>query len=145
MTWLSRPRSAVRKARLHLEVLEARSVPANLSLVGGSLTVSNPRIVGGTTNLQVTQLSDGRFQVFDQGSSLGAYRVTGSITVNGSNAPDSIAVSLDNSLGNGTLFGGLSINAGNGNDSVQVDGSGGTVGPIRGALNGDRGYGYDTS
>jgi fibronectin-binding autotransporter adhesin len=144
MSALTRSRPPVRQARLHLEELENRFAPANLLLLGGNLTVSNPRIMAGTANLQLNQQADGRFQILDQGFSLGLYRVTGSITVRGSNAPNSISVTLNDSIpGNGVLYGNLSIYGGNGNDTISVDGTAGTEN-IRGSLYVDAGFGNDT-
>jgi hypothetical protein len=140
------PRSMIRRA-LRVEVLEDRCVPATIFYSGGNLTVSNPihYNAAGQGVLTLTQdPATGQFTVMDGTFFNGKYKVTGNITVNGSNHADNISVVLDNTSGNGTLPGNLTINGLNGDDSIAVDGKVGNASErIGGNLTIDGGYGND--
>ncbi len=100
-----------------LEPLEDRCVPATVRLISGTLYISNPTIVGTTTNVTVTQTAANTFSVTDGASNNGTYANVSNINYTGSNAADRFTLNL-NGL---TYTGSLLANAGNGNDSVTVN------------------------
>jgi hypothetical protein len=128
-------------ARVGLERLEDRCTPATVSLIGSTLTVSNPRLMVPSTSLQVNQLADGRFQVLDAGFNSGIYAGVSNIVINGSNYNDKISVTL---AAGKSLAGYLTINGNNGNDVVTIDGTNGTE-TIGGNVSLDLGYGDDAA
>jgi hypothetical protein len=125
MAWLNRRRNAPQRFRPVVEHLEDRWVPASVFYDGSNLFVSNPTYISslGHTNLQVLQQSSGAFEVLDNTSFNGIYRVTGSITITTGNFAQLVTVTLNNSAGNGRLGGGLSITTGNSNDTINVNGT----------------------
>jgi hypothetical protein len=127
--------------RLAVEALEERWVPATISYNGSTLTISNPTVVSGSTNLQVSQQASGLFQVTDNGRNNGLYNPS-NIVIYGSNAPNRITGTLNDSAGHGVLRGSLSITGGNGNDTISVDGTVGTE-SILGGLSADGSNGND--
>ncbi|MFO0841637.1 MAG: hypothetical protein U0797_04445 [Gemmataceae bacterium] len=132
-------RRARTRGRPALERLEDRSTPATVTLIGSTLTISNPRVVLPTTQLDIAQLGAGKFKVTENvTSNLGTYSNVSAIVINGSNSHDAINVTL----GAAPLFlsGSLTINGGNGNDVVSVNGTG----EVRGNLSIDGGNGDDT-
>ncbi len=121
-----------------LESLESRVVPASVVYTGSLLTITMQRAF-----LTVEEISLGTYQV-KEGTSLftlqnvGTYRTNG-ITINGTNAADTITVTFLNA---GGLAGNLTINSGNGNDTVNIVGAA-TTATIRGSFLFDGGFGND--
>jgi hypothetical protein len=111
------------ECRLSLEMLEDRFVPASVQLNGGSLIISNPVIRNGATSITVNQIGAATFQVLDGTAKVGTYSTSGSITIRGTNAADSITFNTSTFTDAGSLL----IDTGNGNDSVNVTGTGGTI------------------
>ncbi len=118
-----------------LEQLEDRWAPATVRFISGTLYISNPTVVSGTSNVTVTQMAANTFKVMDGASSNGTFAGVSNITYSGSNAADRFTVNL-NGL---TYTGSLLANAGNGNDSVLVGN-----GNMRGNLQVLPGYGNDS-
>src|SRR5689334_18869983 len=112
-----------RRARLAVEQLEQRWVPASVRFISGGLYIS-PSTGEPALNLTVTQTAPNTFSVKDGASSLGTYAGVGSLNITGANGADTITVNLN---GN-TFTGSLLASTGNGNDSVTVQGAGGILG-----------------
>lgn len=106
-------------ARLSLEALEARWVPATIRLVSGILQVSNQ-----TGDLTITQVANGKFSVLDGAKASGTFSGVNSIQVTGTNAANKITVDLASF----SLGGSLLINSGNGNDTIELLSAGGRIG-----------------
>jgi hypothetical protein len=115
------------KAYLAIESLEDRWVPATVRVMGGTLLISNPTLVGGMSNVTITQTAPNSFQVVDGSKSVTATGIS-NIQFTGSNGADTVTLDL-----NGMVYtGGFVANTGKGNDTVSVISS--TAG---GAVNGN--------
>jgi hypothetical protein len=129
------------RTRLRIDSLEDRLVPATVFFSGGSLTVSNPMIgAGGTTSLTLTATGANKIQVMDGTTALGTYAVTGNLTVNGSNAPDSVTVDLAGF----SFTGNVTISTGNGNDTIDMTNSSATAASVAGNVTLSSGLGNDS-
>jgi hypothetical protein len=125
------------RARLCLEALECRWVPATVKFVHGDLMISNPTVVNGASSITVTQTASDTFHVDDNGSSNGTFKGVSKISITGGSANETDTVDL----GGFTFHGSLAIKTGNGTDTVNV-GVGG--GEITGSLKINAGRGDDT-
>jgi hypothetical protein len=134
-----RPALRVRPRLFQLERLEDRATPATVTLIGSTLTISNPRFAAPNTQLDIVQVAAGQFKVTENvTANVGTYSSVSNIVVNGSNTNDKINVTLGAGL---FLSGSLTVNGANGNDTVTVNGNG--TGEIRGNLSIDGGNGND--
>lgn len=104
------------RARLDMEALEDRCVPATVQFIDGNLFVSNPTIAGGVTALTLTGRGTNTFQVNDFFASDGTYSGVTNVFMFGSNAADLLTFNLNGNTYSGNLF----IASGNGNDTVNV-------------------------
>jgi hypothetical protein len=114
------------RARLALEALADRSLPATVSLRAGVLAVSNPTVVAGATSVTLSQIAADTFAVFDGGGIGVVYDGVRSIRYTGApdDANDTVTLRL-----NGLPYAGSAVfQTGAGNDVVEVRGDGGSIG-----------------
>ncbi len=134
------------RAVLLMESLEDRWVPATVRGIGGNLFISNPTLVGGTSNVAITQIAPHSFQVVDASKSVTVTGIT-NIVYTGSNGADNVSLDLNglvyggsfvanmlkgddgvsilSSSDGGVLLGNVTILTGAGNDSIAINNSGG--------------------
>jgi hypothetical protein len=120
-----------------LEMLEDRTVPATVRLLGSGLYISNAVAVAGTTNVEVRAVANNKFEVYDNGNKIGTFNVGGTINYTGTNLADTLTVNLQGNTFTGNLFASM----GNGNDTVDVTGGG----ALLGGANVQTGFGNDTT
>src|SRR5437899_1813528 len=100
------------RARLNLEHLEDRWVPASVLLINGTLLIS-PSPGEAALTLTVRQTAANAFTVTDQGTLLGPFSPVSNLLITGGNGGDSVTVDV-----NGLNYtGGLLAFTGNGNDT----------------------------
>jgi hypothetical protein len=116
-----------RRARLQVERLESRWVPATVQFVSGFLFI-RPSTGEAALNLAVTQTAPNTFSVKDGASTLGTYAGVASLNITGGNGADTVTVDL-----NGLAYtGSLTASTGNGNDTINLTNGSGTAASIGG-------------
>src|SRR5262249_11545649 len=132
-----RMRKGQRTSQPVVEMLEDRTVPATVKLVGSALYISNAAPVAGATNVEVRAVANNKFDVFDNGNKIGTFSIAGTINYTGTNLNDTLTINMQGNTFNGNLLATMS----NGNDTVDIINGG----AILGGVNVQTGLGNDTT
>src|SRR6185436_6783971 len=107
-----------------VEMLEDRTVPATVKLIGSGLYISNAVAVAGTTNVEVRAVANNKFEVYDNAVKIGTFSMAGTINYTGTNLADTLTINMQGNSFTGNLLATMS----NGNDTVDIINGGAILG-----------------